>query len=197
VDRSGAFVAAPAGAAALAGTSTDGATVIEGVFTGAGAWLGVAPNVATARAATITHAPDAAIPTRRARPRLPGTPRTEMTAATGTAVAFGGAAPTPAGRASAGASDRWGGGAPGLSAEREPVGVRRTCGAGMERGCLPMAPVADAMSGVGNAARTGPESVAWPESGLSGSRNGAHRRQAASTRFQQSEQQVTPQLGQS
>ena len=80
-----------------------------------------------------------------------------MTAATGTAVALGGAAPTPAGRASAGASDGSRGGAPELSAEREPVGVRRTCGAGMERGCSPSAAVVDAMSGVANAARTGPE----------------------------------------
>ena len=58
--------------------------------------------------------------------------------------------------------------------------------------------LADGVSAVGDAATRLPGiKAAGPGFGPSGSRNGAQRRQAASTRFQQSEQQVTPQLGQS
>ncbi len=138
---------------------------------------GKAPNAATAIAATITHAPAAAIPIRPARrpgrARLLTVPRSFA----------GDDAATREARMTGTGSSAWR-----CSGARRAVGgegrvvIRAVSSAGLS--------VIFTTPGVGRAANVVPA-----RRGVSASRNGAHLRQAASTRFQQSEQHVTPQPG--
>ncbi len=195
-ERSRAFVAAPPGGTLLGGISTDDGAVIEGEFDGAGTWLAVVPNAATATAATTNHAADAAIPTSPARSRPCRAPRTEMTLEAGAAVAIGGAPPPLPARTIGCPSEGPRAAAPGLGASLGLDVGGRIRVVGPELGRRPAPGPADPDSGAEVLARAGPGAVAGPSLGSSRSRNGAHRRQAPSTRFQQSEQQVTPQRGQ-
>jgi hypothetical protein len=165
--RGGAEAALP-GAQSLIGTSIGDGSPAGCASAGACARFGDAPKAATVTAATMIHAADAATPIRPVRRRGWVVPWTG--AATATVAASG--------------------------PSRAPPDVRVGRGRAASGGVLARG------AAYGSAARlasppAGPGAMTirrWP--GASTSRNGAHFRQAPSTRFQQSAQQAAPQVGQ-
>lgn len=147
---------------------------------------GKAPNVATAIAATITHAPAAAIPIRPAR--RPG--RARLLTAPGSSAGDDGAT-GEARTTGAGSSPSR------CSGARRAVGGegRLVTRGGSSGGLAARAPSACQAGNVDPPGVSAAGKVVPARRGGSISRNGAHLRQAASTRFQQSEQHVTPQPG--
>jgi len=165
----------------LTGTPTGDGSSSGGASVGACARFGDAPKVATATAATMIHAADAATPIRPACRRGRVLPWTGVATATGVASGASRAAPDV----------------------RIPRSIDAAPDVRVGRARPAATGVSARRSAYGSAARltsprAGPGAVTigrWP--GASTNRNGAHFRQAPSARFQQSAQQAAPQIGQS
>jgi len=204
------------GAAVIMGTGDGEGLATGSVSGGAGERPGDAPRTATARAATTTHATEAASPTRPARRRLPlgatgsasaPTALTALTAPTLTAPTL--TAPTltaPALAAPALAAPAWAEAAFAATAAAAPAAFAPASAGPDDRG---RAPARDPFDAATASPRRSAYRSASPWLGVvvaitireratvSISRNGAHFRQAPSTRFQQSAQQAAPHAGQS
>ena len=204
------------GAAVTTGIGDGEGLATGSVSGGTGERPGDAPRTATARAATTTHATEAASPTRPARRRLPlgatgsasaPTALTALTAPTLTAPTL--TAPTltaPALAAPALAAPAWAEAAFAATAAAAPAAFAPASAGPDDRG---RAPARDPFDAATASPRRSAYRSASPWLGVvvaitireratvSISRNGAHFRQAPSTRFQQSAQQAAPHAGQS
>jgi len=204
------------GAAVIMGTGDGEGLATGSVSGGAGERPGDAPRTATARAATTTHATEAASPTRPARRRLPlgatGSASapialTALTAPTLTAPTLTAPAlAAPALAAPALAAPAWAEAAFAATAAAAPAAFAPASAGPDDRG---RAPARDPFDAATASPRRSAYRSASPWLGVvvaitireratvSISRNGAHFRQAPSTRFQQSAQQAAPHAGQS
>jgi len=179
--------AALPGVGPLTRTSTGDGRSSGGASVGAHARFGDAPKVATATAATMIHAADAATPIRPACRRGRVLPGTGVATATGARTATGAAS--------------------GASRAAPHVGIPPSIGAAPDVRVGRARPASRSVSARRSAyrsvarptwppARPGAMTIGpWPV--VLNSRNGAHFRQAPSARFQQSAQQAEPQIGQS